>query len=134
MTMDNRGRVRRRPYERYAARTMSRLALRRLALQSIGRPDVAQGPLHDALLEMFPRMYSEWIHKAESEAKSRTWKMVVVLNPHGLRYGDHPQLFPYDLFYTRLHEPKFMAEGSWATPLGNPRIITYITRAGDRLE
>ena len=57
-----------RPYRRYAAKKMSKLALRRLALQSIGRPGVAQGPLHDTLLQMYPEEYNYWIAIAEDAA------------------------------------------------------------------
>lgn len=59
-----------RPYERYAATKMSKLALRRLALQAIGRPGVAQGPLHDTLLQMYPEEYNYWIAIAEDAADS----------------------------------------------------------------
>ena len=59
---------RKRPYERYAATKMSKLALRRLALQSIGRPAVAQGPLHDVLFEMYPEHYAQAIRVADEQA------------------------------------------------------------------
>ena len=72
---------RKRPYERYAATKMSKLALRRLARQSIGRPEVARGPLHDALLEMYPRDYAIAMDGAETEANRRGQSYAVMFLP-----------------------------------------------------
>lgn len=122
---------RKRPYERYAARTMSKLALRRLALQSIGRPDVAQGPLHDTLLSMYPS-YQEAIDDAERFVEKEPISVVFALH----RIGSH---YPFNVYrWTEVTEKRlneeaakdrsFFSLGGRVRTRRGPYVVTYIAR------
>ena len=114
---------RKRPYERYAAKTMSKLALRRLGLQSIGRPGVAQGPLHDTLLEMYPDLYARAINLAHRNASStsRSWAVLFLIGE--LKDTSDPLIFwvvPYSKYRN------FESSEIWFS--AGPQVVTYIAR------
>lgn len=113
---------RKRPYERYAARKMSKLALRRLALQSIGRPAVAQGPLHDALLEMEPEYYGRTIGQAEEMASRHSFPQAVVFNIRTRHLFVHP-------WATDLEEYLNERSYQWKR-YRDPHVVTYMTMSG----
>lgn len=124
---------RKRPYERHANLVLDKRVLRRMALQAIGRPDIAQGPLHDTLLEMYPDQYDSAIREAEMEARRRGKKMVVMFVPADMRKNENP-------FYVRgvsdpllragiSHELKEIERGLIRVGL-RPRVVVYVSRAG----
>ena len=122
---------RKRPHERHTHRVMDKRVLRRMALQSIRRPEVAQGPLHDALLEMYPEEYGRMIAVSEAAARETGHKMVIVMSIRSLWANKAgPKAVPYrpPLFYSRLLESGLDEE--WRRWKASPRVITYVTRAG----
>lgn len=118
---------RKRPYERYAATKMSKLALRRLARQSIRRPDVAQGPLHDALLEMYAEDYTKAIDFAEARAKLRR-------SAASDRWvGDYAVMFnPSELAVSRPSRFWIIQYDAKDDQGWEPSVITYIARRRQR--
>lgn len=123
-----------RPYERYAAKKMSKLALRRLALQAIGRPGVAQGPLHDTLFEMYPDGYERAIKVAETDARIHQKPKAVVF-----LVGRHTKArltatflgLPFVIFtwVDRLEERLNDIANPYFDLGAGPYVVTYITRA-----
>ena len=119
---------RKRPYERYAARTMSKLALRRLALQAISRPGVAQGPLHDTLLGMY-FSYAEAIEDAERLVDKEPLAVVFALHRIGSPY-------PFNIYqWTEATEPRLNREAeerrkrqALTRVRSGPYVVTYIAR------
>ena len=97
-----------------------------MALQAIRRPDIAQGPLHDALLEMYPTEYNAEIQNAETAAEDSGLKNFVVMV---IRRLSSASKMP--LFYTRPIEDIDVMESDWRLFNLSPRVITYVTRAGD---
>ena len=124
---------RKRPYERHEHRVMDKRTLRRMALQAIGRPDISQGPLHDALLEAYPIEYTDAIRYAEKAAKTarKKWGVVFVirkLSKRSLARDETPfyEREVWDIPNTADYERTLIHFGL------SPRVITYITRAGKR--
>ena len=104
-----------------------------MALQAIGRPEIAQGPLHDALLETYPVAYAEAIRYAETAAKSarKKWGVVFVirkLRTRSLAHGETPfyERELWDIPNIAEYERTLLQYGL------SPRVFTYITRAGKR--
>lgn len=116
---------RKRPYERYAARTMSKLALRRLALQSIGRPHVARGLLHDALLEMYPVDYQRAIDKAHemASADKHSYAVLFLIGEMSTWRRETPPLW---VVPNTQHDTK---QTMWGR---GPQVVTYIARLRKR--
>ena len=126
---------RKRPHERHTHRVMDKRVLRRMALQSIRRPEVAQGPLHDALIEMYPEEYVRMIRQTEAEAQETGHKMAIVMEIRGLwRKERSPVLTStrkrFPLFYSRLFVEQRGLDEDWRSLGLSPRVITYVTRAG----
>ena len=103
------------------------VGLRRMALQSIRRPEVAQGPLHDALIEMYPEEYGRMIEMSETDAQRTGHKMVVVMSIRSL-WANKAVSYRPSLFYSRLLETGLDEE--WRRWKASPRVITYVTRSG----
>lgn len=77
--------TRQRPYERYASRVLNKRSLRSMALQALGRPAVAQGPLHDALLEIYGTEYETQMNEAHRSANVHSHPYAVVYDPNSGR-------------------------------------------------
>ena len=126
---------RQRPYQRYASRVLNKRALRAMALQAIGRPAVAQGPLHDALLEMYPDTYQAAIARAEEHAnqtESNVWAVVFLLhrilprNEFRIFHKNPFALIPWrkdlEQNLNRLRQPKRLEYRT------GPYVVTYVAR------
>ena len=121
-----------RPYERHEHRVMDKRTLRRMGLQAIGRPDIAQGPLHDALLEKYPQTYPGFIRSADSEAARMGHQVEVVFRIDMISEAARRRydLGTASLFYTRYHETGRERIAQAKRERGEPRVVTYVTPFG----
>ena len=85
-----------RPYQRYASRVLNKRALRSMALQALGRPAVAQGPLHDALLEIHGRQYEAQMAEAHRSSSVHSHPYAVVYDPNSGRRLQRFQVRRYE--------------------------------------
>lgn len=113
---------RKRPYERYASAKMGKLALRRLARQSIGRPAVAQGPLHDALLETYGSQYQNELDHAERWADKQGRSEAVVFDIGSLRLVH----WNYPLFQSHMYRDDLEGRLNRRNTWSGPYVITYV--------
>ena len=121
---------RKRPYERHANLVMDKRVLRRMALQAIGRPDIARGVLHDALLEMFPVEYTGSIERAETRAQQQNTKFAVVFVVRRMsKYRPDDSVRFYERPLAGILNIEYYERTM--TRIGLPaRVVTYVTRAG----
>ena len=120
---------RKRPHERHENRVLTKRVIRRMALHAVRNPDVARGPLHDALLELFGEQYDSVVRDAHKQAKAWAQPVEVVLriNALGGKFylpGYRPKLVgdPYP-FYTRAAMERALESEDAA----HNRVATYVT-------